>query len=332
MLSNIFEYYWSRNEDLSLEKLITAIQKPPFSKLGVFELDAFYPVKDRFQLAMAMNTLIASPSFESWLKGESLDIDKLLYNAEGKPRHSIFYLAHLSDSERMFIVTLLLESIVTWVRRQQGTTSLRAILYFDEVFGFMPPVAEPSSKEAPNDPAETGKGLRIRVTLVTQNPVDIDYKGLTNTGTWFIGKLQAERDKEKVIEGLRGAIIGSGGVGGEPDYDRMINRLSSRVFIIHDINQGAPIIFESRWAMSYLRGPLTKPQINELMKAGRSTTSSDHLLTSTISATKIGSIAYSANHRPEDYSGIRLRSNYFRPASRPIQPSIPTHLIGSINV
>ena len=152
---------------------------------------------------MAMNTLIASPSFESWLKGESLDIDKLLYNAEGKPRHSIFYLAHLSDSERMFIVTLLLESIVTWVRRQQGTTSLRAILYFDEVFGFMPPVAEPSSKKPLMTLLKQARAFGLGVTLVTQNPVDIDYKGLTNTGTWFIGKLQAERDKEKVIAGTQ---------------------------------------------------------------------------------------------------------------------------------
>ncbi len=272
MLSNIFEYYWSQNEDLSLEKLITAIQKPPFSKLGVFDLDTFYPVKDRFQLAMALNSLIASPSFASWLKGESLDVDKLLYNVEGKPRHSIFYLAHLSDSERMFIVTLLLESIVTWVRRQQGTTSLRAILYFDEVFGFMPPVAEPSSKRPLMTLLKQARAFGLGVTLVTQNPVDIDYKGLTNTGTWFIGKLQAERDKEKVVEGLRGAIVGLGGAEGEVNYDLLINKLSSRIFLLHDINLGSPIVFESRWAMSYLRGPLTKPQISELMK-GRATTS-----------------------------------------------------------
>ena len=274
LLQNIFEYYWSRNEDLSLEKLITAIQKPPFSKLGVFDLDSFYPAKNRFQLAIAMNTLIASPSFKSWLIGEALDIDKLLFNAEGKPRHSIFYLAHLSDSERMFIVTLLLESMVTWVRRQQGTTSLRAILYFDEVFGFMPPVAEPSSKKPLMTLLKQARAFGLGVTLVTQNPVDIDYKGLTNTGTWFIGRLQAERDKEKVIEGLRGMIAQSGGIGGETDYNLLINKLSSRVFILHDVHQGPPIVFQSRWAMSYLRGPLTKPQIEELMKGKRTTPSS----------------------------------------------------------
>ena len=269
LLSNIFEYYWSRNEDLSLEKLITSIQKPPFSKLGVFDLDAFYPVRDRFQLALGINTLIASPSFASWLKGEALDVDKLLFNAQGKPRHSIFYLAHLSDSERMFFVTLLLESIVTWMRRQQGTTSLRAILYFDEVFGFMPPVAEPSSKKPLITLLKQARAFGLGVTLVTQNPVDIDYKGLTNTGTWFIGKLQAERDKDKVVEGLKGAIMESGGVGEETDYDLLINRLTSRVFIMHNIHQGPPMVFHSRWAMSYLRGPLTKPQISELMRDRR---------------------------------------------------------------
>ncbi len=266
LLSNIFEYYWSRNEDITLEKLITSIQKPPFTKLGVFDIDAFYPAKDRFQLAIKMNTLLASPSFASWLKGEALDVDKLLFNAEGKPRHSIFYLAHLSDNERMFFVTLLLESIVTWVRRQQGTTSLRAILYFDEVFGFMPPVAEPSSKKPLMTLLKQARAFGLGVTLVTQNPVDIDYKGLTNTGTWFIGKLQAERDKAKVIEGLKGAIMLSGVGSGDTDYDLLINKLSSRVFILHNIHQGPPVVFQSRWAMSYLRGPLAKPQISELMK------------------------------------------------------------------
>jgi Skp family chaperone for outer membrane proteins len=266
LLSNIFEYYWSRGEDLTIEKLITSIQRPPFSKLGVFDLDAFYPAKDRFQLAMVMNTLIASPSFASWLRGESLDVDKLLYNANGKPRHSIFYLAHLSDNERMFFVTLLLESVVTWVRQQQGTTSLRAILYFDEVFGFMPPVAEPSAKKPLLTLLKQARAFGLGVTLVTQNPVDIDYKGLTNTGTWFIGKLQAERDKEKVVQGLKGAIMESGGAGEETDYDSLINKLTSRVFILNNIHQGPPVGIQSRWAMSYLRGPLTKPQISELMK------------------------------------------------------------------
>ena len=266
LLSNLFEYYWSRDEDLTFEKLITSIQKPPFSKLGVFELDTFYPAKERFQLAMTMNAILASPSFSSWLEGESLDVDKLLYNAKGGPRHSIFYLAHLSDSERMFFVTLLLESIVTWVRRQQGTTSLRAILYFDEVYGFMPPVAEPPSKKPLMTLLKQARAFGMGVTLVTQNPVDIDYKGLTNTGTWFIGKLQAERDKEKVIAGLKGAIIESGGIGQDTDYNLLINKLTSRVFILHNIHQGAPVVFQTRWAMSYLRGPLTKPQINELMK------------------------------------------------------------------
>jgi hypothetical protein len=265
LLTNIFEYYWSKDEDLTLEKLINAVQKPPFQKLGVFDIEAFYPEKRRFDLAMSMNTLIASPSFSGWLIGEPLDVDKLLYNSAGNPRHSIFYLAHLSDSERMFFVTLLLESVITWMRKQQGTTSLRALLYFDEVFGFMPPVAEPSSKKPLMTLLKQARAFGLGLTLVTQNPVDIDYKGLTNAGTWFIGKLQAERDKQKVVEGLKGAISESGGTS-EADYDLLITKLSNRVFLMHDINQGRPIIMYSRWAMSYLRGPLTKPQISTLMK------------------------------------------------------------------
>ena len=188
LLANIFEHFWRQNQDLDLAQLIMAIQNPPFRKLGVFEIDAFYPEKERFQLAMTFNGLIASPSFQSWISGDALDIDRLLYTAEGKPRHSIFYIAHLSDSERMFFVTLLLENVLTWVRRQSGTTSLRALLYFDEVFGFLPPTAEPPSKRPLLTLLKQARAFGLGCILVTQNPVDLDYKGLTNTGTWFIGR------------------------------------------------------------------------------------------------------------------------------------------------
>ncbi|MGB6681455.1 MAG: hypothetical protein WBF08_09070, partial [Candidatus Bathyarchaeia archaeon] len=182
-----------------------SIQKPPVKKLGVFDVDTYYPEKDRFQLAMKFNNLVASPSFRSWLEGEPLDIDRIFYTSEGKPRHSIFYIAHLSDREKMFFVTLLLENLLTWVRRQTGTTSLRALLYFDEIFGFVPPVSEPPSKRPLLTLLKQARAFGLGLLLVTQNPVDLDYKGLTNTGTWFIGKLQAERDKDRVLQGLKGA-------------------------------------------------------------------------------------------------------------------------------
>ncbi|NTV99385.1 MAG: hypothetical protein HGA70_09500 [Chlorobiaceae bacterium] len=234
-------------------------------QLGVFDIDTFFPEKERFELAISFNSILASPSFQSWLTGDPLDISMMLYTPEGKPRVSICYLAHLSDSERMFFVTLLLENLLSWMRTQSGTSSLRALLYFDEVFGFLPPVAEPSSKRPLLTLLKQARAFGLGCVLVTQNPVDLDYKGLTNTGTWFIGKLQAERDKMRVLEGLKSAIAAAGG-GGETDYDSLISQLGNRVFLMHNVHEDRPVIFQTRWAMSYLSGPMTKPQIQMLMK------------------------------------------------------------------
>ncbi len=264
LLATIFEFFWKKNEDLDLTKLILSIQNPPVRQIGVFDVDTFYPQKDRFELAMAFNNLVAAPSFENWLMGEALDVDKLLYNSDGKPRHNIFYIAHLSDSERMFFVTLLLENVVTWMRRQTGTTSLRAILYFDELFGFFPPTAEPPSKRPLLTLLKQARAFGLGCVLVSQNPIDIDYKGLTNAGTWFIGKLQAERDKDRVLQGLKGAIAEAGGEE-KVDYDELITGLGSRVFLMHNVHENRPVVMHTRWVMSYLRGPLTRPQVSKLM-------------------------------------------------------------------
>lgn len=264
LLSNLFEYHWRRGEDLDLTKLIMGIQSPPMDRLGVFELDTFYPQKDRFNLAMDFNSLIASPSFKYWLEGDPLDIDKIYFTKEGKPRHSIFYIAHLSDSERMFFVTLLLNSLISWMRRQSGTTSLRSLLYFDEIFGYFPPTANPPSKKPLLTLLKQARAFGVGSVLVTQNPVDIDYKGLSNAGTWFIGKLQTDRDKARVLQGLEGAIAEAGGAA-KLDFDKIITGLDSRVFLMHNVHEDAPVVYHTRWAMSYLRGPLTRPQVKSLM-------------------------------------------------------------------
>ncbi|MCB9139796.1 MAG: DUF87 domain-containing protein [Caldilineaceae bacterium] len=263
LLSNIFEHYWRKDEDLDLAKIITAVQKPPMAQLGVFDTDTFFPPDDRFKLAMLFNNLMASPTFQSWLTGEPLDVDKLFYSTDGTPRHSVFYIAHLSESQRAFFVTLLLESLVTWMRRQDGTTSLRALLYFDEVFGFFPPTAEPPTKKPLMTLLKQARAFGLGVVLVTQNPVDIDYKGLTNAGTWFIGKLQAERDKERVLAGLTGALA-EAGADTSIDFDEVISRLGSRVFLLHNVHEDRPVVFHTRWAQSYLRGPLTRTQVSRL--------------------------------------------------------------------
>ncbi|MBT8190725.1 MAG: hypothetical protein KJO29_09895, partial [Bacteroidia bacterium] len=274
LLSTLFEHYWKNNEDLDLASLIKGIQKPPFQQLGVFDIDTFFPEKDRFEMAMAFNTLVASPQFAYWLMGDPLDIDKMYFTAEGKPRHSIFYIAHLSESERMFFVTLLLNSLITWMRRQSGTTSLRSLLYFDEIFGYFPPTANPPSKKPLLTILKQARAFGVGSVLVTQNPVDIDYKGLSNAGTWFIGKLQTERDKMRVLEGLEGAIAEAGS-GTEKNFSEIITGLSSRVFLMHNVHDDEPVVYHTRWVMSYLRGPMTRTQVKELMKAKKETKKSD---------------------------------------------------------
>jgi len=265
LLSTILEHFWRLGEDLDLPKLIMAIQNPPVRQLGVFDVDTFYPQKDRFSLAMALNNIIAAPGFQSWLQGQPLDIPGFLSTPEGKPRHAIFYIAHLSDAERMFFATMLLNQLITWMRTQPGTTSLRALLYMDEIFGFFPPIANPPSKTPMLTLMKQARAFGIGVMLTTQNPADLDYKGLTNAGTWFIGRLQAERDKQRLLEGLESASLEAGQSLDRAALNKILSSLGKRVFLLHNVHDSAPVTFQTRWAMSYLRGPLTRLQVRELM-------------------------------------------------------------------
>jgi hypothetical protein len=257
LLSNIFEQAWSQGKDLDLGELILQTQNPPFSKLGVFDVNTFFPEEDRFELAMLLNNILAAPTFQVWLEGQPLDIHGLLYTPDGRPRHSIFYIAHLPESERMFFVTLLLTTMEAWMLSQAGTTSLRSLLYFDEIFGYMPPTQNPPSKEPMLRMLKQARAFGIGLVLVTQNPVDLDYKGLSNTGTWFIGKLQTDRDKQRLLDGLQGATPNMD----REDYDKMISSLGKRIFLLHNVHEKKPQLFQTRWAMNYLAGPLTRSQI-----------------------------------------------------------------------
>lgn len=270
LLATVLDAAWRDGRDLDLAAIIAQVQQPPFSKVGVLDLDSFYPAKERFGLAMALNNLLASPGFEAWLQGVPLDIDKILYAPNGKPRIAVFSIAHLNDSERMFFVSLLLNQTLGWVRRQTGTSSLRAILYMDEIFGYFPPTAEPPSKKPLLTLLKQARAYGMGVVLATQNPVDLDYKGLANTGTWFIGRLQTERDKMRVMEGLEGAAAASGGGFDRAKFEQTIAGLGSRVFLLNNVHESEPVLFQSRWALTYLRGPMTRAQIKQLM-AGRKT-------------------------------------------------------------
>ena len=264
LLSTIFGNAWAAGSDLDLPGLIQAIQSPPITRIGVMELETFYSSKDRFALAMQLNNLIASPGFSRWTEGAALDIGSLLYSPTGKPRIAIFSIAHLNDAERMFFVSLLLNQTLSWVRTQSGTTSLRALLYMDEIAGYFPPVANPPSKPALLTLMKQARAFGVGVVLATQNPVDLDYKGLSNAGTWFIGRLQTERDKARVLDGLEGAAAGASSGFNRGTVDGMLSQLGNRVFLMNNVHEDGPVVFETRWAMSYLRGPLTRNQIKQL--------------------------------------------------------------------
>ena len=269
LLSTILGHAWRQGSDLDLAAVIQGIQSPPVAKIGVMDVEAFFPSKDRFALAMKLNNLLAAPGFQAWLEGAPLDIQQLLYTASGKPRLAIFSIAHLSDAERMFFVTLLLSQMVGWMRAQSGTTSLRALLYMDEIFGYFPPVANPPSKLPLLTLLKQARAFGLGVVLATQNPVDLDYKGLANTGTWFIGRLQTERDKARVLEGLEGASSSAGKKFDRGRMEQTLAGLGNRIFLMNNVHEDEPVVFETRWCLSYLRGPLTRSQIKLLMDARR---------------------------------------------------------------
>jgi hypothetical protein len=262
LLAAIVENAWKAGKSLDLPALIGAVQKPGVDKIGVFDLETFYPAKERLQLAMQLNGLVASPGFAAWLEGEPIDVQRLLYTKAGKPRISILSIAHLSDAERMFFVTLVLNELVSWMRTQPGTGSLRAIFYMDEIFGFFPPSAVPPSKPPMLTLLKQARAFGLGLVLATQNPVDLDYKGLGNAGTWFIGRLQTERDKARVLEGLESAL---GGGYDRAELDKLMSSLGNRVFLMRNVHEDHPVLMQTRWALSYLRGPLAQPEIERLM-------------------------------------------------------------------
>ncbi|MFK7742208.1 MAG: ATP-binding protein [Planctomycetota bacterium] len=264
-VSNLLSHHWQQGTDLTIPDLIRGVQEPPFRNVGVMDVETVFPQKDRFGLAMAMNSLLASPTFAAWGQGEPLNIQRLLWTEEGKPRVTILSIAHLPDDQRMFFVTLLLTELVSWMRQQPGTNSLRAMLYMDEVFGFLPPTANPPSKLPMMTLLKQARAFGIGCMLATQNPVDLDYKALSNMGTWFLGRLQTERDKLRVLDGLEGASAQTGASFDRKKVEAILSGMESRRFLLHNVHDEEPVLMHTRWAMSYLRGPMTRTQIEQVM-------------------------------------------------------------------
>ena len=294
LLSSLLSAAWMNGNSLDLPALITQVQKPPMQRFGVMEVGTFYPERERFQLAMAINNLLASPGFALWMEGEPLDIGRLLYTPEGKPRIAVLSIAHLNDAERMFFVSMLLNQTLSWMRGQPGTTSLRALLYMDEIFGYFPPVANPPSKAPLLALLKQARAFGLGVVLSTQNPVDLDYKGLSNCGTWFIGRLQTENDKSRLMDGLASAT--HGGAFNRARVNAILSSLGQRLFLLHNVHQPEPVVIESRWVMSYLAGPLTRNQIGALMAPYKASLASES--SAPVSAFATGAVTTSTGVAP----------------------------------
>jgi hypothetical protein len=325
LLSTILEKAWRAGQDLDLAAMIEQVQTPPVTKIGILNVDSFYPPKARFELVMALNNLLASPGFSAWLEGEALDITNILFTAQGKPRIAIFSIAHLSDPERMFFVSLLLNQIIAWMRGQSGTSSLRALVYMDEIFGFLPPTANPPSKLPMLTLLKQARAFGVGMVLVTQNPVDLDYKALSNAGTWFIGRLQAERDKLRLLDGLEGAAATAQANFSRQKMDNIISGLQSRVFLMSNAHEDEPVLMTTRWAMSYLRGPLTRDQIKQLMDPMKKTSPKTAPIKPVVAEKKPGPSEGLATQAPSLPIDVPV---YFAPPTSPSETTYQPQLLG----
>lgn len=275
LIASILDHCWRQGRNVSVADLIGLIQRPPIKRVGVLDLDSFMPPAERSRLAMQLNNLLASPAFSTWLEGDSLSIKRLLYTPAGKPRISILSIAHLTDTERMFFLTILLNELLAWMRTQSGTSSLRALFYMDEVAGYFPPVSNPPCKPPMLTLLKQARAFGLGIALATQNPMDLDYKGLSNIGTWFIGRLQTDRDKARVLDGLEGASVQNGSVFNRRSMETLLSALGNRVFLMNNVHDDGPTLFQTRWALSFLAGPLARGQISQLM-AGRKAAMPNH--------------------------------------------------------
>ena len=314
LLANVLDHAWREGNNLDMASLIHAVQSPAFQKVGVMDIETFFPAKDRFALAMKLNNLLASPGFAGWLEGDALDVGGLLYTSEGKARLSVLSIAHLTDNERMFFITILLNEVLAWVRTQPGTSSLRAVLYMDEIYGYFPPSANPPSKVPMLTLLKQARAFGLGVVLATQNPVDLDYKGLSNAGTWFLGRLQTQRDKDRVLEGLEGASTAAGHAFDRRKMDEVLSSLDSRVFVMNNVHDDQPVVFQTRWTLSYLRGPLTREQIQTLMGPRK------QLLPAPADSRSTSASSAAASVSPKSTSTSHLSATSTANSARPVMP------------
>ena len=268
LLVAILCFTWDKGASLSLEDLITHLVDPPFPKVGVFPVDRFLSPDDRMKLALQLNNLVASPGFAAWKQGEALDIGALMTSTDGRTPVNLFYLSHLGEKERQFFVGRLMNQVLSWSRTLTGSASLRALVYFDEVAGYLPPYpANPPSKAPILTMLKQSRAVGVGICLATQNPVDLDYKALSNIGTWMIGRLQTQQDRDRVRDGL---ISAAGGLS-STELEAEFSKLQARSFLLRTPATQRPCVLQTRWAMSYLRGPITLQELKNLPSSSPTT-------------------------------------------------------------
>ncbi len=280
LVSTLLEQAWAAGGGFDLAGLIRAVQTPPFASIGVLDLESFYPKSERFSLVLALNNLLASPSAAALTRGAPLDVASLLHAPDGRPRVAVLTISHLDEDARRAFVTMLLGNVLAWMRAQPGTSGLRALLFMDEVAGYLPPVANPPTKPLFLTLFKQARAFGLGVVVATQNPVDVDYKVLSNAGTWLVGRLQTARDRAKVMEGLRAAAEAAGGALAEDAYDDALATLASREFLLGSARGGPAFKFTSRGCLSYLRGPLSLAEIARLPRPAPQARSGTHELAS----------------------------------------------------
>lgn len=247
----------------NLEALLEDIAYCPIAKVGALSVDNFIPKSERKTLAAALNSLLASPNFANWRQGATLDVGSWLTPRNGRTPGVIVSVAHLDDDERSLVLGVIMEEVLTWVRGLPGTQRLRALVVFDEVYGYLPPhPAYPPAKRPLVALMKQARAFGVGIVLATQNPMDLDYRALGNAGLWCIGRLQTDADRARVLDGMAGS--GNGGSITESDLGDLVKRLAPRWFIIRDAHSDAGLVFlQPRWTMSYMRGPMTRLEIRQ---------------------------------------------------------------------
>ncbi len=257
LLTAIAERRLRANVSTTLEALLPDVLEPPFDSIGALTVEQYMSEKSRASLAADLNTLIASSSLARWRAGQDLDVGRWMQPVDEKTPATIVSVAHLDESERALALGVVLEETLAWVRSQSGTSRLRALVVFDEVYGFLPPHPHaPPTKRPLVALMKQARAFGVGVLLATQNPMDLDYRALSNAGTWIIGRLQTDADRARVIEGL--------GERAKGPMAKLVQKIAPRWFVVRESGSGAPALLQPRWAISVLRGPMTAAEVRRL--------------------------------------------------------------------